>query len=259
MFALNRKTNKRYYEDPSLWECIGRVVKVDANHVELDSTVAYPEGGGQDADHGTLTPPDGVQIRFNHARKMYGNRARIPDFPDIQVDGIIEHVVHEDDVPQLALLTEGMAVVVCIDRLRRARLSLSHTASHLLYLGVANVRPDAIAATLGCHIRPDAARFDFGIAARFTSEEVLEIERFANAMVQRASPVRVYAHSQIPDARYWECEGNVIPCGGTHICSTEAIGPMQVTRKSLGKGKERLAATFNEAIFDLRSQNSLNR
>jgi Ser-tRNA(Ala) deacylase AlaX len=108
---------------------------------------------------------------------MYGNRALIPDFPDIQVDGIIEHVVHGDDMPLVALLTEGQQVAVCIDRLRRARLSLSHTASHLLYLGVMEVRPDAVAAILGCHIRPDAARFDFGIADRFKSDEVTEIER----------------------------------------------------------------------------------
>src|SRR5471032_646041 len=157
MFALNRKTQKRYYDDPSLGECIAHVVKVDGNRVELDATVAYPKGGGQDADQGMIVLPDGRQIRFIHVRKMYGNRAMIPDFPDILVDGIIEHVVHEDDVALLALLTEGRQVVVCIDRLRRARLSLSHTESHLLYLGVMDVRPDAIAATLGCHIRPYAA------------------------------------------------------------------------------------------------------
>ena len=250
MFALNRKTQKRYYDDPSLGECVAHVVKVDGNHVELDATVAYPEGGGQDADQGVIVLPDGRQIRFVHARRMYGNRALIPDFPDIQVDGIFEHVVHEDDMALLALLKEGQQVVVCIDRLRRARLSLSHTASHLLYLGVMEVRPDAIAATLGCHIRPDAARFDFGIADRFTAEEVAEIERLANALVSRGSAVRVYAHEQFSDARYWECEGKVIPCGGTHIQSTAAIGPMQVSRKSLGKCKERLAVNFHEATFE---------
>jgi alanyl-tRNA synthetase len=184
---------------------------------------------------------------------MYGNRALIPDFPDIQMDGIIEHVIHDDDMALAALLTEGQQVVVLIDQLRRARLSLSHTASHLLYLGVMEVRPDAVAATLGCHIRPDAARFDFGIADRFKSEEVTEIERLANALVSRGSAVRVSAHQQYSDARYWECEGNVIPCGGTHIQSTAAIGPMQISRKSLGKCKERLAVNFHEAIFDLRS------
>jgi len=253
MFALNRKTLKRYYDDPLLAECIAHVVKVDGNHIELDATVAYPEGGGQDADHGVIVLPDGRQIRFIHVRRMYGNRALIPDFPDIQVDGIIEHVAHDDDVPLVAFLTEGQQVVVCIDRLRRARLSLSHTASHLLYLGVMKVRPDAVAATLGCHIRPDAARFDFGIADRFKSDEVIEIERLANAMVSRGSEVRVYAHERYSDARYWECEGKVIPCGGTHIQSTAAIGPILISRKSLGKGKERLAVNFHEAMFDLRS------
>jgi Ser-tRNA(Ala) deacylase AlaX len=107
MFALNRKTQKRYYDDPFLGECIAHVVKVDGNHIELDATVAYPEGGGQDADQGVIVLPDGRQIRFIHVRRMYGNRALIPDFPDILVDGIIEHVAHDDDMALVALLTEG--------------------------------------------------------------------------------------------------------------------------------------------------------
>jgi alanyl-tRNA synthetase len=167
------------------------------------------------------------------------------------VDGIIEHVVHEDDLSTMAKLGEGLSVVVRIDRLRRAQLSLSHTASHLVYLGVSEVRPDAVAETLGCHIRIDAGRFDFGVKDRFTLEEVQEIERLANAYVLRRSAVFVYPHERYTDARYWKCEGKVIPCGGTHILSTAPVGLMQIRRKSLGQGKERLSFNFKEAIPDI--------
>jgi Ser-tRNA(Ala) deacylase AlaX len=250
MFVLNRTTQKLYYDDPSLTECTARVVKVDLHHVELDATVAYPEGGGQDADQGVIIIPDGREIRFVHVRKMYGNRALLADFPDIQVDGIIEHVVHDDDLPLLACLAAGMPVVVRINRLRRAQLSLSHTAAHLLYLGVAAVRPGAIAAIFGCHIRTDAARLDFSVTDRFTIDDVGQIERVANELVTRDSVVRVYPHEKFRDARYWECEGNVMPCGGTHISSTGRIGVVRISRKSLGKGKERLSVTFDNATFD---------
>jgi alanyl-tRNA synthetase len=250
MFSLNRKTRKLYYENPFLAECAAKIVKIGANHIELDATVAYPEGGGQEADHGVMVLGDGREVRFVDARKMYGNRVQIPNFPNIQVDGIIEHVVHQDDLKLLPELSAGTEVTVRIDRLRRAQLSLSHTASHLLYLGVNEVRPDAIPGTVGCHIKIDGARFDFAIDARFEADEIQEIERAANAYVLRHGEVTVYPHQQYLDARYWECEGNVIPCGGTHISSTAPIGLMKVRRKSLGRGKDRLSCDFMDSISD---------
>lgn len=249
MFSLNRKTSKRYYEDFNLDRCIATVVKLGAGHVELDATVAYPEGGGQDADHGVIALRNGVEIRFIHAKKMYGDHLALADFPDIQVGGVIEHIVHPDDIGQLANLRVGDAVEVRIDRLRRAQLSLSHTACHLLLLGVQQIRPDAAAWILGCHIRTDAARLDFSVEERISAEDIHEIEATANGFVLRASEVRVYPHSVHADARYWECEGNVIPCGGTHLDKTRPIGRMEIRRKSMGAGKERLSCSFSEATF----------
>jgi Ser-tRNA(Ala) deacylase AlaX len=251
MFSLDRKTRKLFYEDPLAFQHMAKVVKLGSDFVELDQTVAYPEGGGQDPDHGELVLPDGQTIRFVHVRKMYGNRAPLAGFPDISVDGVIEHVVHADDLPHLQQLSPGMEVTVRIDRLRRAQLSLSHTASHLLYLGVGAVRPAAIAETIGCHIATDSARFDFWIADRFTPEELEEIARLANAYVARNSAVETYPHAAHKDARYWRCEGQVIPCGGTHIASTGLINAIEVRRKSIGKGKERIACTFPLSRADL--------
>ncbi|ASV99722.1 alanyl-tRNA editing protein [Paraburkholderia aromaticivorans] len=249
MFSLNRKTNKRYYEDFNLDRCAATVVKLGAGFVELDATVAYPEGGGQDADHGVIALKGGVEVRFIHARKMYGDHLAIADCPEIQVGGVIEHIVHPDDIGHLANVRVGDAVEVRIDRLRRAQLSLSHTACHLLLIGAQQIRPDAAARILGCHIRTDAARLDFAVEERISTAEIREIEAIANAFVLRASDVRVYPYSVHPDARYWECEGNVIPCGGTHLDNARPIGPMEIRRKSMGAGKERLSCSFSEAVF----------
>lgn len=245
MFAINRTTKKRYYDDPNLHECAAQVVRVEGDRIELDQTIAYPEGGGQDSDQGIITLTSGAAIQFIHARKIYGSRAAIPDFPDIQVGGVIEHVVHPDCWAALDGLQPGATVKIRIDSIRRAQLSLSHTASHLLYLAVGRVRPDAIDKTLSCHIRTDAARFDFGVVERFSLDEISEIERLSNEMMARGSRVSVYPHADYSDARYWECEGNVIPCGGTHIEETACIGPMRVSRKSMGRNKDRLSVTFD--------------
>jgi alanyl-tRNA synthetase len=250
MFSLNRKTHKLYYDDLHLDRCVARVVKSGNGYVELDATVAYPEGGGQDADNGILLLQNGREIRFINAKKMYCDQVAIPNFPGIQVGGVIEHVIHPDDIAHLSGMQPGDPVEVRIDRLRRSQLSLSHTACHLLLLGVQQIRPDAVEWILGCHIRPDAARLDFGVDERISNEQVKEIEAIANAFVSRASDVRVYAHAAHADARYWECEGELIPCGGTHIGNTKPIGRMEVRRKSMGAGKERLSCSFNEARFD---------
>jgi alanyl-tRNA synthetase len=233
-----------------------RISKVGSDYIELDATIAYPEGGGQESDVGTLVLPDGNTARFVHVRKVYGQRANLTDFPDIQIGGVVEHVIHPMDVEHLKNLKTGEEVRISIDAMRRAQLSLSHTASHLLYMGVAKIRPDAVAWTLGCHIRPDGARFDFSVDKRISPDEVEAIEEIANGFVARGCEVLTYAHPDHLDARYWQCESNTMPCGGTHIRNTSPIGRMVVRRKSMGSGKERLSCQFDEARFDVSSYHS---
>lgn len=244
---LNRHTTKLFYRDPYLAVCETAVIKLDGNWVELADTVAYPEGGGQDPDHGRITLEDGIALRFIHAKKIYGHAAGIPGFPDIQVDGVVLHQIHADDQHLLKHLVPKTRVTVSIDVKRRAALSLSHSASHLLYLAVGLHRPDAVANTLGCHIKIDGARFDFGVDQRFTAEDLSKIQESANEMVRCDLAIRLCAHPDVPDARSWHCEDYVIPCGGTHIERTGAIGEMTVRRKSLGIAKERISCDFPSA------------
>ncbi|GAB2580180.1 alanyl-tRNA editing protein [Dyella jejuensis] len=256
MDKFKRTTRKLYYDDAYLCKCPARITKIGSDYIELDATVAYPEGGGQESDHGFIVSIDGIGVRFIHARKVYTTKINIHDFPDIRVDGVIEHVVHEEDRELLGQFHAGMEVVVQIDVRRRACLSLSHTASHLIYMAISKVRPDAVARTLGCHIGTGTARFDFAVEDRVSPEQLAEIERLANALVRRNSTIRVYPHPEHADARYWECEGEVIPCGGTHIDSTALVGRLIVRRKSMGKGKERIACEFSDAVLKTEAYHS---
>ncbi|MBS0553454.1 MAG: alanyl-tRNA editing protein [Proteobacteria bacterium] len=251
MNMIGRTTRKRYYEDPYLTRCPAHVVRSGGDYIELDSTVAYPEGGGQESDRGLIHLPDGRRVRFVEAKRMYGYAPRLEGFPDIQVDGVIWHVIHPDDRSVAAGIKEGTPVGVEIDVERRARLTLSHTASHLVYVGIGLYRPDAIPGILGCHIKPEGARFDFKVAERFTPEDVEAITAFANDLVCRDAPVRVEPHAVHADARIWRCEAHQMPCGGTHLASTGSIGPLKVRRKCLGAGKERLSCEFVDAALDL--------
>lgn len=247
---LDRHTTKLFYVDPYLVSCQARIVKLHAEWVELTDTVAYPEGGGQDCDQGAVTLDDGVKLRFVQVKKIYGHPAGLAGFPDIRVGGIVLHQIHEDDRHLLARLVPGSAVTVMIDRDRRAALSLSHSASHVLYLAVGMHRPDAVADTLGCHIKVGNARFDFGVERRFSDEDMTNIRDTANELVRRDAAIALTSHPDVPDARTWHCDGHAIPCGGTHIERAGAIGELVVRRKSLGAGKERIACTFPAARIE---------
>lgn len=248
---LDRRTFKLYYEDFYLSQAEAKIVKIGPDYVELDATVAYPVGGGQESDQGIIFLGDGRNIRFIGAKKLYGYFTGLPDFLDVQVEGVIWHLIHPDDQAILVELQIGSEVVVSLDIERRARLSLSHTASHFLYLGVGMLRPDAIKSTRGCHIKEDSARFDFGVTERFSSEQISQIEDSANQFIAQNALITISAHPTMPDARLWHCAHHVIPCGGTHLDRSAPIGILQVRRKSLGAGKERLSCDFPAAVFDI--------
>lgn len=245
---LDRKTIRVYYQDFYLQQVAARVVKVGSDYVELDRTIAYPEGGGQESDTGYITFEQGPAIAFTGAQRMHGTPARLPEFPDVQVDGVIWHMVAPQDAGTLNRLAPGARVEVSIDIERRARLSLSHTASHFLFLGVARHRPDVLEAVLGCHIRLDGARFDFAVEDRFSPQDLERIEQTANDFIERDAPITFSAHPSAPDARRWHCEGLTIPCGGTHLDRAGRVGPLEIQRKRLGAGKERLACKFPNAL-----------
>lgn len=251
MMNFDRETEKKYYQDMTAAACATTVAAVGPDYVELAATVAYPEGGGQESDTGIIRVGGGAPLRFVGVRKLLGRPLNLPGFPDIDQGGIIRHVIAAEDVPQLAFADVGASAVVEIDVDRRARLSLSHTASHVLYMAVERVRPDALAGVLGCHIKTDGARFDFKVAERFNDQQIKEINEIADAMIAADLTVELYADERAPDARYWRCDGRVIPCGGTHLASIGPVGPLSVKRKNLGAGKERVSCAFNAPRVDV--------
>lgn len=248
-----RSTRKLYYEDALRAAADARVVLVADGKIELDRTVAFAEGGGQEGDHGIIRTSTGRELRFVDTQKRLGHPLMLKDFPVVNVNCIVDHIVNPDDANMLEDLTIGEVVRVEIDVVRRASLTLSHTASHLVYMAAEQVRPDAVKYTKGCHIKTDSARFDFATSERFTHEQVAEIARRASVLAEADHTIRLYAHPDEPEAIYWECAGEVIPCGGTHLDRTGPVGQILLRRKSLGRGLERLTLTFPDGRIDVSS------
>lgn len=249
MLDALRNTEKLYYRDQYWKSAPAVIVRLHPEAIELDRTVAYPEGGGQEADTGWLDTPAG-RIRFIWAKKLYGAPLNIEGFKGGKTGGIILHMVHPDDLALLREIESGMPVRITIDEWRRARLTLSHSASHFLYAAVLEQRPELLNWTIGCHIKEDAARFDFIVDDIFTADEVNDIEQAANRLIGCGLAILNEEVEGYYDARVWKYGDIQIPCGGTHLQTPHAIGHLQVRRKKLGKNKERLICEFAQAEID---------
>ncbi|GFM87892.1 synthetase [Pseudomonas cichorii] len=245
-----RNTEKLYYKDQYLMSANAKVIRVHPEAIELDSTVAYPEGGGQEADQGTIDLPIGT-VRFAWTKKLYGTPIQLEGFKGGKLGGIILHMIHPDDFFMLEHIRAGMEARVTIDIQRRERLTLSHSASHFLYAAATGLREELKQWTIGCHIKEESARFDFLVEEAFSTDEVIEIERRANELIVLDEVIEHHAVQGLEDARMWRYQGIEIPCGGTHLHTPDRIGRLNVRRKRLGKGKERLVCEFPQAQIDL--------
>ena len=203
----------------------------------LDGTVFYPEGGGQPADHGTLTLPDGARLTVTDVHEQ---------------GGVIWHRV--DALPDTAV--PGTAVTGRIDWAWRFDKMQQHTGEHILsgilhqMFGAENV---------GFHIGSDAVRMDTSVP--ISAEGLREAELAANRIVWQNVPVLITYPTREELARMTyrskkEIEGQVrivtIPgadvcaCCGTHTAATGAVGQIKILAAENYKGGVRLSIVCGE-------------
>ena len=203
----------------------------------LDGTVFYPEGGGQPADHGTLTLPDGARLTVTDVHEQ---------------GGVIWHRV--DALPDTA--GPGTAVTGRIDWAWRFDKMQQHTGEHILsgilhqMFGAENV---------GFHIGSDAVRMDTSVP--ISAEGLREAELAANRIVWQNVPVLITypTREELTRMTYRskkEIEGQVrivtIPgadicaCCGTHTTATGAVGQIKILAAENYKGGVRLSIVCGE-------------
>ena len=203
----------------------------------LDGTVFSPEGGGQPADHGTLTLPDGARLTVTDVHEQ---------------GGVIWHRV--DALPDTA--APGTAVTGRIDWAWRFDKMQQHTGEHILsgilhqMFGAENV---------GFHIGSDAVRMDTSVP--ISAEGLREAELAANRIVWQNVPVLITYPTREELARMTyrskkEIEGQVrivtIPgadvcaCCGTHTAATGAVGQIKILAAENYKGGVRLSIVCGE-------------
>lgn len=243
-----RQTRKLYYEDQYLKSCDALLIESTESSLILDRTVFFPEGGGQESDQGWIRTGE-KELRVSNSRLVEAREIDIEGFQGGKSGGFIVHEIHPEDQNLINGLLPNTHVEIEIDVNRRQRLTLSHSASHILFIAALDVRSSLKDKTIGCHIKEDSARFDF-MTQPFTPCEIKAIEELANQLIQTRAPIKIESHPDNGEARAWIFGEKKIPCGGTHLESVGDIGKIHVKRRSIGKGKERIICTFEEAMIE---------
>ena len=234
-------TEALFRDDAYLATCEATITRItEAGGIVLDRTIFYATGGGQPGDIGEFETADGMVIAI--ANTVHG-----------ETPGEIVHVPAEGT----ALPAVGTTVQCRLDWPRRHRLMRMHTAMHLL----SAVLPYPVT---GGSVGEAEGRLDFDIPEAGLDKD--EITAKLNALVEGshkvssrwitdaeldADPGLVKTMSVQPPrgsghVRLIEIEGQDLqPCGGTHVKSTEEIGPLVVAKiEKKGRQNRRVRLRF---------------
>jgi alanyl-tRNA synthetase len=182
----------------------------DLYTLRLNQTLFHPRGGGQPADRGALILGDGSGVAVPVIDVRNGD------------DGAVDHLVASDAPFQL-----GDRVLMRVDaesRLLHARL---HSAGHLLALAGERIEPSL--RSIAGHHWPGEARVEFeGIV---TNQE--DFERALRLMLEemRAANLPISASLDGDGRRSIAIDlAAPVPCGGTHVAETAAIGRIDIRK-----------------------------
>lgn len=238
------------------------VEEVAGDHLVLDRTAFYPEGGGQPTDQGVLEvvdAPEGTEEGGEGAdatQEAAGDGPRQVQVARVTKKGGVRHFVAGS--PTEAGLAEGARVRGVLDWDRRFAHMRMHTAQHL----VSGLVYDEFGArTVGNQIHAGYSRIDFDREG-FTDEELAHVEDLVNDVVARDVPLETTVEARdvveeqvdpkrvnldlipkgIKELRVVRIgDVDLCPCAGTHVRSTGEIGEMAFERtRSKGAGRTRV-------------------
>lgn len=234
-------TKPLYMDDSYLKEFDAEVTEViDDQHVVLDQTAFYPQGGGQPCDYGEL--------------KIDSETYKV-----IEVKKKDSKILHTLDKPGLK---QGDKVHGIIDWERRYKLMRMHTAAHLLS-EVFHKETDCL--ITGNQLDTNKSRVDYSIE-HFSRETFEECINKANQLIQTNAPIKMY---YLPREEAMDIPGitklaKVLPPsikelriveienidrqadGGTHVSRLQEIGKIELLKiDNKGKNNRRLYYTLS--------------
>ncbi|MGL9769529.1 MAG: alanine--tRNA ligase [Sodalis sp. (in: enterobacteria)] len=221
--------------------------------VVLDETPFYSESGGQVGDRGILKTTSGVFEVTDTQKygKAFGHHGKF----------------------SYGELKMNMQVTAQVDSVRRERICLNHSATHLLHAALRQMLGDKIRQE-GSLVNDHYLRFDFFHNEVMKPEHIRRVEKIVNEQIRRNLPIRTNIMG-LEDARSkgaialfgekYEAQVRVLSmgnfstelCGGTHASRTGDIGLFHIIAEySIGSGIRRIEAVSGEEALAVLHQKS---
>lgn len=265
------QTRKLYMEDPYQTECIGKVLTVlddpleikalggmkdeDSLCLVLDQTVFFPEGGGQPSDLGRVDENWEVQYVFESS-------------------GIIYHQIRKQT--QLPLPELGTHVPCHIDWERRFLSMQRHNGEHILSAAFYRLFGGV---NRGFHMGNDWMTIDISLEGDqegllLTDDQIEAAEWEANRMVWANLPVKTRFFQTKSEAEHLpmrkqltieqditlvsigdtEDAAGCVACCGTHPQSTGEVGLIKIYKWEAYKGMTRITFDAGSRAFEIAMQ-----
>lgn len=235
-------------------------VEAGVAQVIFDQTPFYAEMGGQVADHGDIVDENGAVV------------AKVTD---------VQHAPNGQNLHTVDVeghLETGATYHLQVELTRRQKVSMNHTATHLLDTALRQVLGDHTHQA-GSLVEPDYLRFDFTNFGQVTPEQLKQVEEIVNTQIWRALPI-TWKEMPIEDAKkegaiamFGDKYGDTVRVvtigdfnkefdGGTHPTNTSALGLFKITGESgIGAGTRRIEAVTSKEAFEYltHQENLLNQ
>ena len=206
----------------------------------FSETLCHPHGGGQKGDRGwlDLPPEEAAALGGIEALRIKDTRRR---------DQHILHVL-ENEVPTVALeefLAGSKPFRLRLDWEFRQKQMRLHSTAHLLHCMIERVLEQELAFPATSDLQEDFGLNRYDRKDLLSEEQAQNVCAELNALTAANHPIRTYPDADKPGFRYWECNGWVIPCGGTHPAHTGEIGAITL-KLNLKRGRTSLTFRLAE-------------
>lgn len=218
----------------------------------LEQSPFYVEGGGELADHGTLSAENLVLEVKNVQKTPLG-------------------IIHTAILPQKDVETfkKCKTLKAAVNLARRAEKAKHHTATHLLHAALRKALGESVK-QMGSMVDNVRLRFDISFPRALTAPELEQVETLVNTWVLENHPVQHHIDVAMENAlqmgalaffgdKYGEKvrviqipEVSVELCGGNHVERTGDIGSIALlSDEALGSGVRRIEAVVGMAAVEL--------
>ena len=214
-------------------------------YIAINRTCFYAESGGQVSDTGMI-----VGKNF---------KARVLD---------VFKAPNGQHIHKVKLLAGSISVgdecELVVDKEKRVRTEANHSSVHILQYALQQVVSDTIKQA-GSYVDDEKLRFDFTYAGKMTDDKLLEVEKFANDMIEqdiivstevmpldkakKLGAMALFSEKYGETVRVVKIGKSIELCGGTHTPNTKNIKHLAICScESKGSNVYRIEAVTADKI-----------